>query len=402
LTGDILIKLSATDHDTGWHTPSSDAVAGAVVKRHADNYFSVGTIYLQNPAANPTEATRKDYVDAQRDAAKTYADGLDATQKTYVDNGLSGKANTVHTHVATDISDSTATGRSVLKAADAPTARAAIGAGTSSLAIGTTSTTAKAGDYQPASTNISDATATGRSLITAADAPTARTAIGAGTSSLVIGTTSTTAAAGDHLHSIYGRDMGTGTSLPASGNRRGDVYYHTGLTSLMVYTGSAWRQVGISTVADATARAAISTNYSTLLHSGFEVIETDTTRTWSWSGTVWQWVGGGVDPAAWTLPTLNSPWTNYLYPDYQQARYRKTGSGMVYIEGLIKGTGTAVASGTVVFTLPLGYRPPNRLLFSSISNTTVSSRLDVTSTGDVVLMSGDQGFYSINCSFSTV
>jgi Major tropism determinant N-terminal domain len=54
-----------------------------------------------------------------------------------------------HTHVATDISDSTAVGRSVLKAADAAAARTAIGAGTSSLAIGTTSTTAKAGNWFP-------------------------------------------------------------------------------------------------------------------------------------------------------------------------------------------------------------------------------------------------------------
>jgi hypothetical protein len=103
---------------------------------------------------------------------------------------------------STNISDSTAVGRSVLTATDAAAARTAIGAGTgtSNLAIGTTSTTAKAGDYQPASTNISDSTAVGRSVLTAADAAAARAAIGAGTgtSDLVIGTTSTTAKAGDY------------------------------------------------------------------------------------------------------------------------------------------------------------------------------------------------------------
>lgn len=56
--------------------------------------------------------------------------------------------------VATDVSDSTATGRSVLTATDAAAARTAIGAGTSNLALGTTSTTAKAGDYVPAWTEI--------------------------------------------------------------------------------------------------------------------------------------------------------------------------------------------------------------------------------------------------------
>ncbi len=68
---------------------------------------------------------------------------------TNLTSDLSGKAATVHTHTATDVSDSTATGRSVLTAADAAAARTAIGAGTSSLVIGSTSTTAKAGDWFP-------------------------------------------------------------------------------------------------------------------------------------------------------------------------------------------------------------------------------------------------------------
>lgn len=58
-------------------------------------------------------------------------------------------APSAHTHTAAQISDSTATGRSVLTAADAAAARTAIGAGTSSLAIGTTAGTAKDGAYQP-------------------------------------------------------------------------------------------------------------------------------------------------------------------------------------------------------------------------------------------------------------
>lgn len=48
-----------------------------------------------------------------------------------------------------DITDATTVGRSVLTAADAAAARAAIGAGTSNLTIGTTASTAKAGDYTP-------------------------------------------------------------------------------------------------------------------------------------------------------------------------------------------------------------------------------------------------------------
>src|SRR5690554_516119 len=108
-----------------------------------------------------------------------------------------------------DITDATAVGISVLTAVDAATARTAIGAGTSDLELGSSGTTAAAGNhthdgaYAPAphtheSTDITDATAVGISVLTAVDAATARTAIGAGTSNLTIGTTSDTAKAGDY------------------------------------------------------------------------------------------------------------------------------------------------------------------------------------------------------------
>jgi hypothetical protein len=173
------------------------------------------------------------------DAAQT----LTGPQVTQALSNIGGAAAS-HTHTAANISDSTATGRSVLTATDATAARTAIGAGTSSLVIGTTNTTAKAGDYAPAAatalasgivelatpaeaatgtdtvravtpeglkgvadtkaalshthtaSQISDSTTVGRALIVAADAAAGRTAIGAGTSSLVIGTSSGTAADG--------------------------------------------------------------------------------------------------------------------------------------------------------------------------------------------------------------
>lgn len=80
---------------------------------------------------------------------------------------------------ASQITDSTAIGRSVLTAATEAAARTAIGAGTgnSNLAIGTTSTTAKAGDYVPDWTEVTGKPAT---------FPPA------------IGTTATTAKAGDY------------------------------------------------------------------------------------------------------------------------------------------------------------------------------------------------------------
>lgn len=55
-------------------------------------------------------------------------------------------------------------------------------------------------DVTVSSSDITDATSLGRSVLTASDQAAARTAIGAGTSNLVIGTTASTAAAGNHTH----------------------------------------------------------------------------------------------------------------------------------------------------------------------------------------------------------
>ncbi|MGJ5667811.1 hypothetical protein QLG13_08070 [Rhodococcus aetherivorans] len=115
---------------------------------------------------------------------------------------LAGKAPTLHTHTAINITDASTVGRSVLTAVDAAAARSAIGAGTSDLALGTTASTAKAGNYAPVAADISDATTVGRNVLKATDAAAARTAIGAGTSSLAIGTTSSTAMAGDRIQVV--------------------------------------------------------------------------------------------------------------------------------------------------------------------------------------------------------
>jgi hypothetical protein len=76
-------------------------------------------------------------------------------------------------------------------------ARAAIGAGTSNLTLGTTGSTAKPGNYQPAVADIAGSGAAGQAVLAATTQAAARTAIGAGTSNLALGTTGSTAAAGN-------------------------------------------------------------------------------------------------------------------------------------------------------------------------------------------------------------
>jgi hypothetical protein len=88
-----------------------------------------------------------------------------------------GKADSAVQSVAsTNITDATTTGKAVLVATDAATARAALG-----VSYGSTGGTVAQGNdarFSPASTAISDSTATGRSLITAVDASAARTTLG--------------------------------------------------------------------------------------------------------------------------------------------------------------------------------------------------------------------------------
>ncbi|MEC0328685.1 hypothetical protein P4H42_03490 [Paenibacillus macerans] len=78
---------------------------------------------------------------------------------------VTGKPSTfppaAHTHTAAQISDASAVGRSVITAADASAARTAIGAGTSSLALGTTASTAAAGNHTHAASAITTAAITG-------------------------------------------------------------------------------------------------------------------------------------------------------------------------------------------------------------------------------------------------
>ena len=99
---------------------------------------------------------------------------------------------------AAAITDSTVVGRAVLKAVDATSARTAIGAGTSNLELGTTASTAKAGDYAP---SWGEVTSKPTFIAEGNTQAEARTAIGAGTSSLVLGTTASTAKAGNYAPS---------------------------------------------------------------------------------------------------------------------------------------------------------------------------------------------------------
>lgn len=96
---------------------------------------------------------------------------------------LAGTADNVKSVSSDAISDVSVIGKSVITAKDAATARSAIGAGTSNIKIGTSANDAKAGNYSPTVNDVSDASDIGKLLIKATDESDARSIIGAGTSS---------------------------------------------------------------------------------------------------------------------------------------------------------------------------------------------------------------------------
>ncbi|AER47669.1 head fiber protein [Mycobacterium phage Dori] len=85
--------------------------------------------------------------------------------------------------------------------------------------VAAATTAAEAADTVTAA-NITDSTAVGRNVLTATDQAAARTAIGAGTSSLAIGTTASTAAAGNHSHTatqVTATPVGGGSATTVQG-----------------------------------------------------------------------------------------------------------------------------------------------------------------------------------------
>lgn len=70
-------------------------------------------------------------------------------------------------------------------------------------------------------------------------------------------------------------------------------------------------------------------------------------------------------PEAWNAITMQNGWVDFGL-GYQTPRYIKNPAGAVYIEGMVKGGSIAV--GTVLFNLPVGYRPANTCRVAALDN----------------------------------
>lgn len=81
-------------------------------------------------------------------------------------------------------------------------------------------------------------------------------------------------------------------------------------------------------------------------------------------------IAGNATPLVWTaVPTLQASWANKT--GYQAAQYGKTLAGMVWLRGVIdSGTKTA---GTLITTLPAGFRPQAKQVFSTTAEVAATS-----------------------------
>ena len=130
-------------HDDRYYT-ESEVDSLLINKANTSSLFSGDYSDLTNKPTIPTSASDVGAVPTSRTV-----NGKALSSNITLSNTDVGAAATSHTHPASQISDSTAVGQSLITASTASAARTAIGAGTSNLAIGTSGSTAKAGNYTP-------------------------------------------------------------------------------------------------------------------------------------------------------------------------------------------------------------------------------------------------------------
>jgi len=100
---------------------------------------------------------------------------------------------------------------------------------------------------------------------------------------------------------------------------------------------------------------------------------------------------GANEDSGWKAASLKNGITQYS-TTYQSARYRKK-NGVVYIEGLVKGS-TATGE-VIIFQLPSGFRPSKRIIFNTNRPDGIK-RTDVESNGNVRCYAYDKRWTSIS------
>jgi hypothetical protein len=170
-----------------------------------------------------------------------------------------------------------------------------------------------------------------------------------------------------------------GATVPALGNHNLFSISHPDVDAsdtpaageILTYDGNTWKSGPPVPAATETTPGKVELATTTETSAG-----TETTRAVHPAG-----LKSALTPEAWIAPTLLAGWVNYGAP-YDNAGYRKEPTGLVRLRGVIK-NGT-IANGTVLFNLPVGYRPSaQRSIPSYQGGADDAIRLEVATNGDV-------------------
>lgn len=118
------------------------------------------------------------------------------------------------------------------------------------------------------------------------------------------------------------------------------------------------------------------------------------------TGVPWISVGGAWQRAdgadtGWTALTLSNSWANFGGA-WETAGYRRIGQ-VVYVRGLIKSGVTT--TGTVITSLPAGFRPAADFMAATAMSTAGVALLDVLSGGNILVRAANNAFTSIKFEF---
>lgn len=110
--------------------------------------------------------------------------------------------------------------------------------------------------------------------------------------------------------------------------------------------------------------------------------------------------GEHVAYTTWTEPTFMNGWTQYG-GEWNPLEYRKVNDDTVEFRGLTKAGSTT--SGTVLFVLPVGFRPPNTLIGITMfdGSPDIIGRVDIRANGEVAI-NGSTGTPGLWISFTGV
>ena len=95
--------------------------------------------------------------------------------------------------------------------------------------------------------------------------------------------------------------------------------------------------------------------------------------------------------SGWINMSLQNSWS--AYAGYATPQYTKSSDGVVELKGLIKGGSTT--AGANIMVLPAGYRPKQRILYTTASNAAYA-RVDILPTGEVQFLNGSNAWFSLD------